>query len=63
MEPSLQTRLIDFLQQELAVSTNAIAIALKQPEHSPTLLPTILWQYGFLSLDQLAQAFDWLESA
>jgi len=55
------TQLIDFLQQELAISSTSIAMALRHCEQDPGPLPMILWQYGFVSLEQLEQIFDWLE--
>ncbi len=57
----MQTQLIHFLQGELNISEAAIAIALRHPEHSPNLLPMILWQYGLITREQLNQIFDWLE--
>lgn len=55
------TQLIDFLQHELAISATSIAMALRHREQDPGPLPMILWQYGFVSLEQLEQIFDWLE--
>lgn len=55
------TQLIDFLQQELALSATSIAIALRHCEQDPGPLPMILWQYGLVSIEQLEQIFDWLE--
>ncbi len=60
--PPLQTRLIQFIQDDLGVPTAAIALALRQNEPIPHLLPMILWQYGLVTLDQLNQILDWLES-
>lgn len=57
------TRLISFLQSELAIPANWIALAQKQGEQDPNLLPMILWQYGLVTLSQLEQVFDWLETA
>lgn len=53
--------LIVFLQEDLAISTDAIRLALQRCEHSPTLLPMVLWQYGLVTLTQLDRIFDWLE--
>ncbi|HIK53789.1 MAG TPA: DUF2949 domain-containing protein [Synechococcales cyanobacterium M55_K2018_004] len=52
--------LIEFLQNELAVPADAIAVAMKHPEHSVAPLHMILWQYGLVSVDQLNRIFDWL---
>ena len=56
------SQLIHFLQEKLKLSTNAIAIALRHCEQDPGPLPMILWQYGLVSLEELEQIFDWLES-
>jgi hypothetical protein len=48
-----------FLQEELAISGDEIAIVLehRQPGDPLTML---LWKYGLVSLGQLQQMFDWL---
>ncbi len=56
------TRLIEFLQQELAISPTEIAVLLRHPEQAHAPLPMLLWQYGLISLQQLTQVFDWLET-
>ncbi len=56
------TRLIHFLQDELAIPSESIQLAMRH-EESPNLFPMVLWQYGFVSIDQLAKIFDWLETA
>ncbi|MGA7935329.1 MAG: DUF2949 domain-containing protein [Kovacikia sp.] len=62
MEPNRSnTQLINFLQQELAISTTSIAMALRYSEQGRGPLHMILWQYGLVSLEQLEQIFDWLE--
>jgi hypothetical protein len=63
MNPSLKARLVRFLQEDLGVSQRSIQIALRQEELIPSLLPMVLWQYGFVTLEQLEQIFDWLETA
>ena len=52
--------LVRFLQDELHLSTADLALALKHPE-SGNNLPTILWQYGAITTQQLDRVFDWLE--
>jgi hypothetical protein len=59
----LKQRLIEFLQNELAIPADAIAVALRHPEDTPNLLPMVLWQYGLITLEQLDKVFDWLETA
>ncbi|PHK30130.1 hypothetical protein VF14_29075, partial [Nostoc linckia z18] len=54
-------QLVNFLEKELAISGNAISLALRHCQQTPNFLAITLWQYGFINLDQLAQIFDWLE--
>ncbi|KAM3099126.1 DUF2949 domain-containing protein [Phormidesmis sp. 146-35] len=54
-------QLINFLQNELAISPPSIAMALRYSQQERGPLPMILWRYGFVSLDQLNQILDWLE--
>ncbi|MBW4522383.1 MAG: DUF2949 domain-containing protein [Scytolyngbya sp. HA4215-MV1] len=63
MNPLKQSRLIRFLQEELFIPADAIAVALRQGEQMPSLLPMVLWQYGLVTLEQLDRIFDWLETA
>jgi hypothetical protein len=63
MTSTTHSRLIRFLQEELALSSSSIAIALRYREQDPGPLPIILWQYGLITLDQLDRIFDWLETA
>ena len=55
------TELINFLQDELAISNSEIDIVLRHHELHKDPLPMLLWQYGLVSLEQLARIFDWLE--
>lgn len=59
--PRSNAQLIGFLRKELLLSDTSIAMALRHSEQDPGPLPMILWQYGFVSLEQLEQIFDWLE--
>lgn len=56
------TQLIQFLRYELAVSPAEINVLLRHPEQDHAPLPMILWQYGLITLEQLAQIFDWLDA-
>lgn len=56
-----QKQLIEFLQTELAVSSDAIAMGLRKAGQTTNLLPMALWQYGLVTTEQLSQIFDWLE--
>lgn len=55
------TRLVGFLMQDLGVSSEAVAIALRFANSSLGPLHLILWQLGLLSTQQLNLVFDWLE--
>lgn len=63
MGPSTYARLIRFLQEDLAISSSSIDIALRHSEQDPGPLPMILWQYGLVTLEQLDRIYDWLENA
>ncbi|MBW4554200.1 MAG: DUF2949 domain-containing protein [Aphanocapsa sp. GSE-SYN-MK-11-07L] len=52
-------KLIDFLQQELSIAPEAIALRRHQPASAQ--LPIMLWQYGLITLQQLDKIFDWRE--
>ena len=56
------TEFINFLQDELAISSSAIAVALRNRKQGDDPLPMLLWQYGLVSLEQLTQIFDWLDN-
>lgn len=62
-QPSRLFRLIRFLRRELSIPKAAIAVAWRQGDRAPHLLPMVLWQYGLVTLEQLDQIFDWLETA
>lgn len=63
VDSTTQNRLIEFLREELAIPHSSIAIALKHPEPDANMLPMVLWQYGLITLEQLDQIFDWMETA
>jgi hypothetical protein len=56
-------QLVHFLEEELGVPEGVITFALRHCEQTPNYLAITLWQYGLVTLDQLAQIFDWLEGA
>lgn len=58
-----RSRLIQFLQDELALPTSAIDFAIRHSQVDTAPLPMVLWQYGLVTLNQLDQIFDWLEKA
>jgi hypothetical protein len=61
-QPSVITRLVRFLRDELLIPDDSIQIALRQEGQIPNLLPMVLWQYGLVTLEQLDRIFDWLET-
>jgi hypothetical protein len=56
------TKLVSFLQDDLAISPSSMAIVLKQAEHNPGPLPMILWQYGLVTIEQLDRIYDWMDA-
>jgi hypothetical protein len=69
MPPITYSRFIKFLQDELNLSHDSIAIAQRQVtsaqpniQQSPGVLPMVLWQYGLVNLEQLDKIYDWLET-
>lgn len=54
------SHLICYLREELAVSEDSIDLALRHCEQECGTLPMVLWRYGFVSIDQLDQIFDWM---
>lgn len=63
MTPTQHAQFLQFLQNDLELSASSIAIAQKQREQDPGPLPIILWQYGLVTLEQLDQIYDWLETS
>ena len=62
MKSTTLARLVNFLQEELAIPDASIALAQRQGEQEPNLVVMILWQYGLVTLEQLDRVFDWLET-
>jgi len=59
----VNSRFIRFLEEELALSADSLAMAMRQREQDPGPLPMILWQYGLITIEQLDRIYDWLEKA
>lgn len=57
-----QTHLIEYLQTELVLPSGAIELAMRQNSVTGGPLHIILWQHGLITLEQVAQIFDWLET-
>lgn len=62
MNPVSNSQLLQFLQEELAIPRDSLAVAQRHREQDPGPLPMILWQYGLITLKQLDQIYDWLET-
>ncbi len=60
---SKHERLLKFLQGHLALSADSVELGLRQSQDAPNLLPMVLYQYGFVTTQELGQIFDWLETA
>ena len=56
-------KLIEFLQDELGLSSASISMALKQSEQDSGPLHMVLWRYGLITLEQLERIYDWMETA
>ncbi|WP_460192559.1 DUF2949 domain-containing protein [Thermosynechococcus sp. FA-CM-4201] len=54
-------QLLQYLEQELALPPESIAMALRQWQQQRGSLPIILWQYGLITLEQLDRIFEWLD--
>lgn len=62
MASASSTQLIAFLRDELALSSASIDMALKRSKQDPGPLHMILWRYGLITVEQLEQIYDWLET-
>lgn len=58
MTSQIETNLVRYLQEELAIPHPAIAMGLRHTSHDLTQLPIVLWQYGLVTLNQLEQILD-----
>ncbi|PSB46799.1 DUF2949 domain-containing protein [Chamaesiphon polymorphus] len=61
--PTHLAKLIQFLQEDLAISASSMSVALKHVEQNPGPLPMILWQYGLVTIEQLDRIYDWMEGS
>lgn len=55
------SRLLRFLEEDLSLSSDSIAIAQRSVDQNTGLLPMILWQYGLITIEELDRIYDWLE--
>ncbi|ACK69378.1 conserved hypothetical protein [Gloeothece citriformis PCC 7424] len=61
MSNTTYSQFLRFLQDELALSTDSLAIAERSVKQHQGPLPMILWQYGLITLEELDRIYDWLE--
>jgi hypothetical protein len=61
MEAKKLAQFIEFLRQDLAIPAQDLKLAMRYAEKTSGILPMILWQLGFVSIEQLNQIFDWLD--
>jgi hypothetical protein len=62
MKPSRYSQLINFLQEDLAISSASLSVAVRQHDQDPGLLTMTLWQYGLITIEQVEQIYTWLET-
>ena len=55
-------KLIRFLQQELDIPAESIALVERHPELPYSSFPMLLWRYGLITIAQLERIFDWLDN-
>ena len=60
-QPPPSRPLLQYLQRQIGLSTEALNLGLRQAELEQSPLPIVLWSFGLLNLDQLQQVLDWLE--
>ena len=63
MSSPIAKQFFRYLQQDLNLSDEVLAVAQRQSVFSLNQFPIVLWQLGFVSLEQLDRIFDWLEAA
>ena len=59
MSSQSQQQFIQYLRTDLAVSEEAIDLALRRQEPSRGPLHMVLWQHGLINIEQLGKAFEW----
>ena len=58
-QPVASRALIEFLQQRLGLSENAINLGIRQAQLEQAPLPVVLWSFGLLNLTQYQEVLDW----
>lgn len=60
--PHSDKKLVNFLKNELLLTSCDIAVAVRKSKLDKGPLPMLLWQYGLVDIQQLEKIFDWLDS-
>jgi hypothetical protein len=55
MSHSKLQELVQLLKREFSLPSEQIRVAIKQSQRQQGPLPIVLWQYGFITLEQLDQ--------
>lgn len=56
------SQLINFLHEQMNISASFVNVLLYYCDYNPGFLLISLWRYDLLSLEQLEQIMDWLDS-
>ncbi|MDJ0508764.1 MAG: DUF2949 domain-containing protein [Crocosphaera sp.] len=59
---SISTEFSQFLQQEMDLSRDDLAVVFNNRRQPCDPIPMLLWQYGLISLNQLQTIWDWLDA-
>ncbi|OUC14960.1 MAG: hypothetical protein B0A82_09445 [Alkalinema sp. CACIAM 70d] len=62
MTPPYLPKMINFLRNEMSLSSEAIQLGIKQSGSDSGILPIVLWQYGLVNSEQLDRIYDWFEA-
>ena len=61
MSSTTYTLFLQFLEDDLSLSRDCLAIAERSVKQHQGTLPMVLWQYGLVTLEELDKIYDWLE--
>ena len=62
MKSTLKAQFIQFLENDLALSSACISAALGFQHEDFGLLPVMLWSQKLATLDEVSDMFDWLDN-
>ncbi len=58
----MSSKFRQFLQQEIAISSKDLSVVFNNQRQPNDPIPMLLWQYGFISSNQLQLIWDWLDA-